>query len=252
MPRPDIVEWQPLTITNLEGLAYLVLLGLSILAMAASSRRRSPALVAVLACTAILPFQAFRHLPLFAVAVPVIAGEHIAAAWSRWSAAGQDPAGKTARHPRGTRYSGSWAAAFLPLAGGLLFCGAILQNLTRIPIDPKNLDFPVRAVQLLKDSGVRGNMAVFFNWGQYCASGIWGRTSRSPTMGGARASTPTRSCAMNNNWTMGLGEWDAVLDRCPTDMALVNKGTPVYNLMRLKPGWTPAYQDSALRVVRST
>ena len=51
-------------------------------------------------------------------------------------------------------------------------------------------------------------------------------------MGGARASTPDEIRAMNNNWTMGLGEWDVVLDLgCPTDMALVNKGTPVYNLM---------------------
>jgi hypothetical protein len=129
------------------------------------------------------------------------------------------------------------------LAGGLLFCGAILQNLTRIPIDPKSLDFPVRAVQLLKDSGVRGNMAIFFNWGQYA---LWylGPDIKVSYDGRRESVYSDEIRAMNNNWTMGLGEWDAVLDRCPTDMALVNKGTPVYNLMRLKPGWTPAYEDS--------
>ena len=237
VPRPDIVEWQPLTITNVEGLAYMVLLGVSILAISTALRRRSPALVAVLACTAILPFQAFRHLPLFAIAVPVIAGEHIGWAWRRWLAAGQNEPGMTARPQV------QWAASILPLAGGLLFGGAVLQNSTRIPIDPVNLDFPVRAVQMLKTSGVHGNMAVFFNWGQYA---LWylGPNVKISYDGRRESLYSDEIRAMNNNWTLGLGEWDAVLDRRPTDMALLDKRMPVYNLMRLKPGWTLAYDDT--------
>jgi hypothetical protein len=42
----------------------------------------------------------------------------------------------------------------------------------------------------------------------------------------------------------GVGEWDAILNDPRTDMALVSRDQPTYNLIRLKPGWVQVYEDS--------
>jgi len=44
----------------------------------------------------------------------------------------------------------------------------------------------------------------------------------------------------------GLDEWDAILTRFDTVLALVSKGFPVFNLMRLKSDWLLLYEDRAV------
>ena len=83
--KPDIMEWQPLDVTKTEGIAFLVLVGVSILALAdleatALGRRCWRPLPA----TIVLPLVAFRHLPLTALAAAVLAGEH----WAKPGIAG--------------------------------------------------------------------------------------------------------------------------------------------------------------------
>jgi hypothetical protein len=41
----------------------------------------------------------------------------------------------------------------------------------------------------------------------------------------------------------GQGDWDAILKRHETDLALVRNGLPAFNLMKLKPGWSLIYED---------
>jgi hypothetical protein len=43
---------------------------------------------------------------------------------------------------------------------------------------------------------------------------------------------------------LGKPAWgDQILEAHPTEMALVSKKFPVFNLMKLKPGWELVYQD---------
>src|SRR5262245_54374643 len=44
---------------------------------------RGPVSVILLACTAVLPLLASRHMPLFGLACVVLTAEHIADAWDR-------------------------------------------------------------------------------------------------------------------------------------------------------------------------
>ncbi|MGO8689337.1 MAG: hypothetical protein ACLQLG_06860 [Thermoguttaceae bacterium] len=233
--KPDIMEWQPLDVTKTEGIAFLVLVGVSILALAASRRQRRPALLAAFASTIVLPLVAFRHLPLTALAAAVLAGPALGEAWNRWLPAQQRRQNVTA--PR------ALTAALLPLTGAMLLSGAALHPWLRIPVDPRHVAYPVRAVALLRDSGVRGNLAVFFDWGQYV---IWRLGPKiQVSYDGRRDTVYSESLrALNNNWISGVGAWDALLDEHPTDLALVDKRLPVYNLMRLKAGWTLVYEDA--------
>ena len=40
------------------------------------------------------------------------------------------------------------------------------------------------------------------------------------------------------------GEWDAILERYNTDIALVKTNTSVHNLLKLSPGWIIVFEDS--------
>jgi hypothetical protein len=42
----------------------------------------------------------------------------------------------------------------------------------------------------------------------------------------------------------GVGDWDVFLEKTDTDLVLVERGSAVYYLMRLKPGWSMAYTDA--------
>jgi hypothetical protein len=236
MPRPNIMEWAPIHLAHSEGIVYLALVALSIAAIATTPRRRSPALLAALACTAVLPLMALRHLPLFALAAAVLAGEHIGAAWKQWLPSGKEHASQSAQSPV------RWAASLLPLTGALLFCGATLHGSTRFWIDPQHGTYPVRAVQVLKASGVRGNLAVHFNWGQYA---IWhlGPVIKVSYDGRFESVYSAAMRSLNTDWVSGHGRWEALLDRYPTDMALLDKGLPAYDLMRRKAGWQLVYED---------
>ena len=43
----------------------------------------------------------------------------------------------------------------------------------------------------------------------------------------------------------GEGQWDRLVDRPETDIALVDRERRAYGLMRQKAGWVLAYEDSA-------
>ena len=140
-----------------------------------------------------------------------------------------------------------WAASLLPASAAIVLSGATLHFSTRIAIDPQHSAFPVRAVAAIRSSGVRGNMAVFFNWGQYV---LWHLGPGIKVSYDGRRETIYSEALrqLNADWALGVGAWDALLDRHPTDLALLDKRLPAYNLMRLKPGWKLVYEDSLAAV----
>jgi len=232
VPRPEISEWQPLPIMSADGLCYLVLLGLSLAGLLGSRRRRSPALIAVLACAALLPLSARRHTGLFGVVALISAGEHICDAAQRWLRL--RPAGSWAPRPLALAPVLVTPLAFLALAAHTVAGGIPIAAHEGCPL-------PVRAVALLRDSGVGGNLAVHFDWGEYV---IWhlGPRVRVSVDGRRETVYPERVYHDNLRFMSGVGEWDTLLGE-GTDMALVATEWPTFNLMRLEPGWALVYED---------
>jgi hypothetical protein len=233
VPRPDIIEWQPINLMTLEGLVYLVLLAGSAIALILSRRERRPSLIAVLVCTALVPLLAHRHVPLFGLAAVVLAGEHVADVWNRWlpqrSAGGDKPS------------SSSIVVAANLAAAAVLFVHSY-ANFGCVRLDPKAVAYPARAVSLLKDSGVSGNLAVHFDWGEYV---LWhvGPGIKVSVDGRRETVYSDKIHELNLNFMRGTGDWDALLRDHDTHLALVNKEFPVFNLMKSKPGWALVYQD---------
>src|SRR6266542_280636 len=85
-PRPDIAEWQAVSLGTIEGVAYLAVLAFGLIGLVGfvslfragrAGAWRWTALVLFL-CGAALPFVARRHLPLFVLITMVMCAEHTA------------------------------------------------------------------------------------------------------------------------------------------------------------------------------
>ncbi|MCU0488701.1 MAG: hypothetical protein MUE67_07095 [Anaerolineales bacterium] len=229
--RPEIWVWASLNLISPFGILYLFLLTISIVALIYSRRHRSPVMILLLCVTALMPFLAKRHLSLFAIVALLVAGEHIAhllmrTGWMRRQVLGV---------PR-------WVSFLTFAAAAGLFLLAI-PNLGNIIVS-QSPPYPVQAVQIIKNSQVQGNIATEYNWGGYI---IWhlGPGVKVSVDGRRETVYSTEVYEQNLGFLLGLGRWDQLLDDEPTDMVLVNDHTPIYNLMKLKSGWTLIYSDTA-------
>ncbi len=235
--RPEIYEWQPLVIMSKYGATYVTILAVAVAGLVYSRRKRSPALIALFACVSLLPLMAYRHGPLFALAVAVITGEHIGDAWDRLSS-GRRSSGDVSefRRPR------PWLTG-LSFAGAIVLVSLAFPHFDCIRFDPQSgARYPARAVALIKQSGINGNLALNFEWGEYA---IW---HLSPgikvSVDGRRETIYSPEIYIKNlKFYVGTGDWDALLREHETQLALVSKRHPVFNLMQLVPGWLLVYED---------
>jgi hypothetical protein len=232
VPRLDIIEWQPLQIASPRGGVYLVSLAFAAFAMLRGNGPRNTPLLLVFAVLALLPLTAVRHLQLYALGFGVLLADRMAAAWSRHPAPG---AGGTNR--------------LRPIFVGLTLASAAMFTLRGAPhlrcirIDTqRSIPFPARAVEWLDRSGVEGNLAVYFDWGEYA---LWHLAPEiRVSMDGRRETVyPDSIYAEYFRFQNGIGEWQDLLEKRPTDLVLFPKARPVFNLMSLQPGWQKVYED---------
>ncbi len=226
--RPEIWLRNSLVVYSPFGIIYMFVLVLSVIGFVYSRRYRSPALIILFGIGAIMPFVARRFLSISAITAMMIAGEHIAdvlkrAKWIRAQANGVP----------------SWVS-ILTMVVAVAFIILALPNLGHISIT-QSPPYPVQAIQIIKQSGVKGNLALEYNWGGYA---IW---HLAPNV---KVSTDGRRDAVyspdifeqNMSFLLGIGEWDSLLKNHPTDMVLINDHSPVFNLMKLIPGWVLIYR----------
>ena len=229
--RPEIKEWAPLGLLSLPGQLYLGLLAITILGLAGSARRPRLEAILILSMAAVQPLISNRHYPLFALAVIVLGGEHIADAWSRWRARSASP-----ETPGGL--------AFIGLALSLFLIGLSLPRFNCIRIEPYYFPFPARLVALMKQSEVAGNMAVPFDWGEYV---LWHLGPRIKVSNDGRRETlySDLSYQQSRDFEHGTGIWNALLKNGPaTDFVLAPLGSPTVNLLSLSQGWVALYKDT--------
>lgn len=230
VPRPEISEWAPLSFSSFPGVLFLALLALAIAALVASRRNRSPEAIVIFATTVVMAISSNRHYPLFALALVVLVGEHIADVWNR-----RTPAAFS-------RVVQSRGVAFLCLATAVVFLTIAPAQFTCIRIEPFYFAFPARGVAWLRESGVHGNMAVPFDWGEYV---LWHLGPRVKVSIDGRRETlyPEESYRESLDFEHGTRVWNALLKSSPTDLVLAQSGSPTTNLLSQTPGWQPVYQD---------
>jgi hypothetical protein len=235
VPRPELLEWQPLYLASGQGVSYLLLVVVAAAGWAYSRRPRSLPLLAVLVACALLPLVAWRHVPIAVLAITMLAGEHIGDAWARWSSA------------RRGRSSAPSAAVERVLAatvtvGAVLFVVLAVPRLGCIVIDPPSaLGQPARAIGLLRASGISGNLAIDFDWGLYAMYHL-APAIKISVDGRRETAYDDRVYQQNLDFRFGHGDWEALLREHDTQLALVRRFHPSDNLLRLKPGWSLLYE----------
>jgi hypothetical protein len=127
------------------------------------------------------------------------------------------------------------------------YCGSFIAQFSLYSGRSAQNGVPRQAVALLKQSNVAGNMAVHFDWGEYA---LWHLGPQiKVSIDGRRETVYSHGpYAENLLFTTGLGDWDGILRKSETHLALVSKEFPVFNLMKLKPGWTLVYEDPMCRI----
>ncbi len=252
-PRPDIAEWQAVPLASAEGVAYLAVLVFGAVGAMAALRERRWTVVVLFACGAVLPFMARRHLPLFVMITLVFCAQHTAAAIGafvrqRWPRADTGVGGDDAGHVAGNGTRNGASDRFRPLVAGMLVLIAMMllaiawPNVSRIRVNPAA--FPITPTMLLARSRVAANLAVDFDWGEYV---IWQVGPRVKVSVDGRRETVYSDAAYDENvqFTNGAGEWDRLLTRHPTDLALVSTRTPVFALLSQRPDWELLLQDES-------
>ena len=236
VPRPDISEWQPLLLGSSQGVTYLLLAVAAAAGWSYSRRPRSLPLLGVLVACALLPLVAARHVPLAALAIAVLAGEHIGDVLERWSNARPGPIPPPSA-------AANRVLATAATVGAVLFVVLAVPRLGCVIIDPPSaLGLPVRAIGLLRESGIRGNLAIDFDWGLYAMYHI-APTIKISMDGRRETAYDDQAYYQNLDFKFGQGDWEALLREHDTQLALVRRFHPSDNLLRLKPGWTLLYED---------
>lgn len=230
--RPEITEWQPLELMSVIGVIYTVVLCMAIAGWVWTQRPRRPALLVVFVVSALLPWTAVRHLSLFTIATVALAGEHIGSAWNRFVPA-----------QPGTRPPSLLLSMPSYIAGIVMLVTAMVHLLGDANL-PHGSDYPTAAVQLLKSTGTRGNLAIQFEWGEYA---LWHLGPRVKVSVDGRRETVYSEAVYdaNLNFMYGRKDWMALLRDYPTDMALVMPASATYNLLSLLDGWVVVYEDQA-------
>jgi hypothetical protein len=228
--RPEVSEWHPLPLVSLVGLLYLMILIVSLYWLALSTKPRRPILLILLGITALLPWVSVRHLPLFYIAAIVLISEHAGSTWER-------------THPlkKPGRPFSHWLVGLSITIAAVFFIMAFTQHPDQIHVEG---DYPIAAVTLINQSGVSGNLATQLGWGGYI---LWhlGPQIKVSIDGRERYIYSTSIYQQNLNFTYGVNNWDALLKQHRTDMALIRKGDPAYNLLKLTPDWSMVYEDSS-------
>ncbi|MCA8996031.1 MAG: hypothetical protein KDA80_03580 [Planctomycetaceae bacterium] len=163
VPRPEIRDWEGISLVSLDrqALMFLVITS-SLVAVAARSRRPSWPLLITALLIATQAYSHIRHLPLLAILWLSWFPKSLEDLRSRVTAHFRESVPKTAR-PISTRRR-SWQPIFL--AAWIAVVGVLTwPRIAQLRVDGTR--FPVDAVRFLVDQRLEGNTLVTFNWAQY-------------------------------------------------------------------------------------
>jgi hypothetical protein len=235
LDRP-IAEWNPIPLLDFSFLEFkLAVLFVLLFSLRRDSWRRWDFALTILA--AVFAFRHQRHIPLLAIAaVPFLAvGVERIYLWIQGRAR-------------------EWLLAVLLLA--VIFYQVIwtsrihFEHRFQIVVNP--LEYPTQAADFIQRNGIRGNMAVPFDWGEYL---IWKLYPDIRVSIDGRYSTayPMKVIREHWDWMEGKKAWRALLEHYPTDIAITNRRHPVTSLLRKDPEWVYIYSDPiAFIFVRKT
>jgi hypothetical protein len=242
--RPEIGEWNPARLSREHAALYLC----AALATAGFLFSRRPLALWQLAVFGAFGFMAFRserHTPLFCLTALAFSPPHLAdglrqfqGPWTRWTG--------PCRHSAGQKVL---AALLLLAAAGMLCATFTLHKERAWTMEISRRQYPVAAVEFIKQHGLRGNLLVFFDWGEQC---LWELPDCRVSIDGRLDTCYPRDVIAAQMQLYNAEPFDPrALDLTRADVVLLPSDMTSANLLVQRGGWQAVYvDDRALVLVR--
>ena len=197
LPRPNILEWQPMPFAAGSSTFFFVLL-LGAVAWVFSREKRRLWEMLVWAMFAVMTVKQQRHAPLFGLASLIFLPVHLQDLLQQ--VLSQTAALRTAVHRRAVAAIGA-----LALVAAGIWCLHISQSgLRQYPfrMEVSRSLFPVAAIEYMKTHHLRGNTVSFFDWGQQM---LW-ELPDNPVSFDGRLDTVYPQDVMDAHWRLYAGQ----------------------------------------------
>jgi hypothetical protein len=235
--RPEVAEWNPVTL-NGEHAAFFLCVVIALAALLFSRRPVALWEIAVLGALGLMAFRSIRHTPLFCLATLAFVPAHLEDALERF----QNSFGRLAGFCRRAVVQKVLTALLLLASPGILLAAFTFHKERAWTMEVPRSQYPVAAIAFITQNELRGNLLVFFDWGEQC---LWELPdSRVSLDGRLDTSYPHRVIAAH--WKFYNGE--------PYDKTALDVERADYALLRAdlegslafatgQPGWQAVYAD---------
>jgi hypothetical protein len=235
--RPELEEWHP-TGLSWDHAAFFILAALALVSFLLTHRRRAWWEIALCAGLAVFGLRSVRHAPLFAIAALAFVPPHLADVIVRFR-------DRFAGLEAWSRYPGAQWAATAALAAAALGAGVGAFTLHKehpLTMEVPRSQYPLSAIRFMRNHGLRGNLLVFFDWGELC---LWELPDGAPSLDGRWETCYPREL-IPEHWKFYNGEPvdRRVLDIDKADLALLPANLAGTLALSQRPGWRVAYFDS--------
>jgi len=240
--RPEIGEWNPARFGSGHAAFFLC----AAIAAAGFLLSRRPVALWELVCTAAFGFMAFRslrHTPLFCLTALAFAPPHIADALERfpgfcayWTGFCRRPAVQKIL-----------TALLLLAATGIIFATFTRHKERAWTMEISRQEYPVAAVEFIKQHGLHGNLLVFFDWGEQC---LWELPDSRVSIDGRLDTCYPREAITAQLKFYNAEPFDpAALDLNQADFALLPSDMASADQLTQRGGWQAVYADDRALVL---
>jgi hypothetical protein len=235
--RTELEEWHP-TPLDLNHSPLFVLALLALVSFTLSRRRRALWEMAVCAGLALFAFRSVRHVPLFAIAALAFVPPHLVDVIDRFR---QQFSGLAEVFQR--RAVQCAAAILLALMTVGECAGTFLLHKEHpLTMEAPRSQYPLSAIAFIRAHDVRGNLLVFFDWGELC---LWELPECAVSIDGRWETCYPREL-IPEHWKFYYGQPvdGKILDLGKADLALLPANLAGAAVLAARPGWQAVYYDS--------
>ncbi|MEW6409165.1 MAG: hypothetical protein AB1488_03515 [Nitrospirota bacterium] len=240
LPRPHITEWQSLIDDPTSFLRFEFFLLISLIWVLFNRKSfKLPELLCLLV-TAYLSIRHVRHTPFFAITAAMFIPK------VKW-----DIFKKIEFRPHINRII---SIILLILAvRSLSFTYLNHVDTDRFALrwmhELNEADFPVMAVNFIKQNSLKGNLAVTFEWGEYC---IWKLYPDMKVSFDGRYETAYSERTIKEHWDFYFGKNNWTYHLSLADYVLTERNLPPYELLKKETeGWEVVYEDNISAVFKN-
>ena len=240
--RPQIAEWNPVQFSGDHAAFFLCV----VIAAAGFIFSRRPIALWELAVTGALGFMAFRstrHTPLFCVAALALVPSHLADALERF----RDSFARLTNLFRNAGVQKAATALLAAVSLGIMVAAGTLHKERAWTMEVPRKQYPVAALEFIRQHGLHGNLITFFDWGEEC---IWELPDSRVSIDG-RLDTCYPRDVFDANWNFYNGEMSRqpALNLEQADYALLPPKMAGAVMLWKQRGWQPVYSDATAVVL---